>query len=153
MSELLYLHQTFSDCVSYQHWYVKMSDLTVSYGMRLGFLRFFAIFAQNYSSIHVWSALFSLNLHKLCIWCEYKHFVIRKCQMLPDFTAFFWEFSYIIGDYSSEVLYLRQTFTHILISEKKVLDRNWPYINTFQTILRNVCQSVVCRSSSSVSSL
>ena len=30
-------------------------------------------------------------------------------------------------------------------SRKKVLDPNWPYINTFQTILRNVCLSVISK--------
>ena len=40
MSELLYLHQTFTDCISNQYLYVKISDLTASYGMPLNFIPF-----------------------------------------------------------------------------------------------------------------
>ena len=32
-------------------------------------------------NIHVWSVLCSLNIHKLCFWCGYKHFVIIKYQV------------------------------------------------------------------------
>ena len=33
MSEVLYFHQTFTDCISNQYCYVEMPDVTASYGM------------------------------------------------------------------------------------------------------------------------
>ena len=38
-------------------------------------------FLTKWTNIHVWSVLTSPNIHKLCIWCEYKYFVIAKCQV------------------------------------------------------------------------
>ena len=40
MSKLLYLHQTFPDCVFNQYRCVKMSDVTASYGMPFNFITF-----------------------------------------------------------------------------------------------------------------
>ena len=41
MTKVLYLYQTFTDCVSNQCWYVKMPDVTASYGMPLNFITAF----------------------------------------------------------------------------------------------------------------
>ena len=51
-SELLYFHQTFTNCVSNQYLYVNMPDVTASYGMPPNFITFF------------------VNLHKIEILCQ-----------------------------------------------------------------------------------
>ena len=76
-SELLYFYQIFT----IQYCYVKMPDVTACYGMPLNFIRFFFEFCTKLTNIHVRSALFSPNIHKLCIWYQYEHFIIIKCQI------------------------------------------------------------------------
>ena len=44
MSELLYLCQTFPDCVSNQFWYIKISDMTACYGIPLNIITFFLLY-------------------------------------------------------------------------------------------------------------
>ena len=88
MSKLLYLHQTFNDCVSIQYWYVKIPDGTPIYEKPLNFIIFYCEFCTKLTNIHVWSVLpsplSSRHIHKLCIWCEYNHFIIIKFQMWPQ---------------------------------------------------------------------
>ena len=48
MSKVLYLHQTFADCISNEYWYVKIPYVPASYGMSLKFITFFAYFAQKW---------------------------------------------------------------------------------------------------------
>ena len=55
MSEVLYLHQNFTDCISNQYRYVKMPDVTASYGTLLER----SITIDDYSS--------SPNFHRLCV--------------------------------------------------------------------------------------
>ena len=73
MSELLYLHQTFTDYESNQYWYVKIPDVTASYGTFFDFIAFLGIF------IHYWrSFMFEvLYLHQTitdCMFIEYTYF-------------------------------------------------------------------------------
>ena len=51
MSELLFLHQTFTNYISYQYWYVKL-------------LRFFCEFCTKLTNIHVWSIVSLPNFHR-----------------------------------------------------------------------------------------
>ena len=48
-----FLHQTFTDCISNQYWYVKMPDVTASYGTLLDFITYSGIF------IHFWLSFMS----------------------------------------------------------------------------------------------
>ena len=90
MSELLYLHQTFTDCVSNQYWYVKMSDMTSSYGTLLDFIAFLRLNIHRLNIIddHPWlkycfitkvsQIVCLINTHILICWharCNYK---VRK---------------------------------------------------------------------------
>ena len=106
MSQLFYLHQTFTYCICNQYWYVKMPDVTASYRKPLNFMCFFE-FGTKLTNIHVWSDLSSPNFHILCILYEYKYFVIMKCQIwlhamerLLILLCFFGLFLYIIDDFS-----------------------------------------------------
>ena len=86
-------------------------------------LRFFCEFCTKMTNIHVWCALSSPNIDKLCIWYEYKHLVIIKCQMwlqvmehslillciLDIVIHYYWR------PLMSEVLYLHQTFTDCIL--------------------------------------
>ena len=93
-SELLYLHQTFTDYVSNQYWYVKMPDVPASYGTPFDFIAFFKVFSyiidehsclncliftkNSYivTTIHVCSIVFSPIFHRLydVIFNQYTHF-------------------------------------------------------------------------------
>ena len=81
MSEVLYLCQTFTDCVFNQYWYVKMTDVTTIYGksllILLGVLRI----------LHT-SALYSPNIHKLCFDVTI-NISSASYGTLPDFITFF----------------------------------------------------------------
>ena len=87
ISELLYIHQTFTDCISNQYWYVKMSDVsdeTANYGMPTNFITFFFKEFCIKLIINVWSIVpfiklseivYLINTHTLICWyarCNYK---------------------------------------------------------------------------------
>ena len=52
MPELLYFHQTFTNCISNQYLYVEMPDVTASYGMPLSSITFFCEFCTKLTNIH-----------------------------------------------------------------------------------------------------
>ena len=82
---IISLYKTFTYYVSNQDWYVKMSDVTTSYGISPKFSTFFANFAQN------WWIFMSevLYLHQTFINCvfdmnnEYKYLVITSLLSRP----------------------------------------------------------------------
>ena len=63
MSELLYLHQSFIDCVSNQYWYVKISDVIASYGMPFNFFYVFCEFCTKLMNMHLWSVAYPPNFY------------------------------------------------------------------------------------------
>ena len=67
MTKVLYLYQTFTDCVSHQCWYVKMLDVTASYGTSFDFIAVFRYFHTLLTTIHVWSIVSSPNFHRLYV--------------------------------------------------------------------------------------
>ena len=80
MSELLNLHQNFTDCISNQCWYVKMLDVTASYGMPVNFSRFFLWILPK---IDEYSGLkcFILTKHSQIVCLINTHILIWLCQM------------------------------------------------------------------------
>ena len=90
-----YCHQTFTEWVfsQYTHFvYIDMPDATASYGTPFDCIAFFGYFHTLFclnccisTNLHVWSAISSRNIYKLCIWYEWKKWikkiVIIKCQM------------------------------------------------------------------------
>ena len=67
LSVLLYLHQTFIVCIFYQYWYVKMSDVTASYGTLVEFIEFFRCFHTLLTTIHAWSVVSSPKFHRFYV--------------------------------------------------------------------------------------
>ena len=116
MSEFLYLKQTFFDCLSYQ--YIRTCQMWLPARENLLNLLLFCEFCTNLANILIWSTISSQNIHKLCIWYEYRHLVTIKCQMwmqvmehsliLLHFLGIFIPFC---RPFMSELLYLHQTFS------------------------------------------
>ena len=129
ISELLYLFQTFTDCIFNQYWYVKIPDETASYGMPLNFMTFFVNFAQNcwifmskllYLHQTFMNYVFDVNMKKkITIKCQMWLQVIERSLILLrslDIFIHYWR------PFISEVLYLHQTFTDCMSIQYKYSD-------------------------------
>ena len=81
----------------------------------------FCKFCTQLTNIHVWSALSSLNINKLRIWCKNRHFIIIKCQMglqVMEHSLILRRslriYTYIIEDHSCLKYYIFTKFSQIV---------------------------------------
>ena len=108
MSELLYLHQIFIDCVSNQYWYVKMLDVSASYELPLNFITFLRILHK------IEEYPYPPNLCRLSVQSIHLFWYVD----MPDVTTSWGRFPGLIGFLKFNVWYVvfHQTFINFILS-------------------------------------